>query len=267
MEPDALAALKQRHREMWGSFAPTAMFTTPVAAHLVGFAGVASGDAVLDVGTGTGVVAITAANAGARVSALDLTPELLQEAVQNAKVAGVDIAWTEGDAERLPYPDSSFDVVLSQFGHMFAPRPDVAMSEIHRVLKPTGRVAFATWPPEELIGQMFQFIGRNSPPPPPGAEPPPKWGVRSIIAERLAGNFDAPAFESGVMIWPALSLGHYRAFAEGSVGPFQKLVESLAHDPEQLAAIRDEFEELAAPHYRGNLVHHTYLLTKAQRAP
>ena len=166
MESDAFAELKQRQREMWGSFAPTAMFTTPVAAHLVGFAGVASGETVLDVGTGTGVVAITAANAGARVSALDLTPALLQEAVQNAKVAGVDVAWTEGDAERLPYPDASFDVVLSQFGHMFAPRPDVAVAEIRRVLKAKRpRYAFATWPPDALIGQIFQFIfGRNSPP-------------------------------------------------------------------------------------------------------
>ena len=181
MESDAFAALKQRQREMSGSFAPTAMFTTPVAAHLVAFAGVASGETVLDVGTGTGVVAITAANAGARVSALDLTPALLQEAVQNAKVAGVDVAWTEGDAERLPYLGSSFDVVLSQFGHMFAPRPDVVVAEIRRALKPNGRVAFATWPPEELIGQIFQFIGRNSPPLPPGAEPPPKWGFGQLL--------------------------------------------------------------------------------------
>jgi SAM-dependent methyltransferase len=266
MESDAFAELKQRQREMWGSFAPTAMFTTPVAAHLVGFAGIASGETVLDVGTGTGVVAITAANAGARVSALDLTPALLQEAVQNAKVAGVDVAWTEGDAERLPYPDASFDVVLSQFGHMFAPRPDVAVAEIGRVLKPSGRVAFATWPPDALVGQIFQLIGRNSPPLPPGAEPPPKWGVRSIVTDRLAGNFGAPSFENGVMIWPALSLRHYRAFVESSVGPFQKLVESLANDPQRLAAIREEFETLAAPHYSDNVVHHTYLLTRAQRA-
>jgi SAM-dependent methyltransferase len=266
MESDAFAAFKQRQREMWSSFAPTAMFTTPVAAHLVGFAGVASGETVLDIGTGTGVVAITAANAGARVSAIDLTPALLQEAVQNAKVADVDVTWTEGDAERLPYADGSFDIVLSQFGHMFAPRPDVVVAEIHRVLKRNGRVAFATWPPEELIGQIFGFIGRNSPPLPAGAEPPPKWGVRSIITDRLARHFDAPSFESGVMIWPALSLRHYRAFVESSVGPFQKLVESLAHDPQRLAAIRDEFEALAAPHYSDNVVHHSYLLTRAQRA-
>ena len=101
---------------MWASFAPAATFTTPAAAHLVRFAGIAPGDAVLDVGTGTGVVAITAARTGARTSADDLTPALLETARENARIAGLpDIDWIEGDAERLPYPDASFDVVLSQF--------------------------------------------------------------------------------------------------------------------------------------------------------
>ena len=124
MSQDPFAALKQRQREMWASFAPTAMFTTPVAGHLVKLAGIAAGETVLDVGTGTGVAAVTAARAGARVTALDLTPELLEHARENARVANCEgIVWTEGDAEQLPYPDASFDVVLSQFGHMFAPRP------------------------------------------------------------------------------------------------------------------------------------------------
>jgi 2-polyprenyl-3-methyl-5-hydroxy-6-metoxy-1,4-benzoquinol methylase len=80
MSQDPFAELKQRQREMWSTFAPTAMFTTPVAGHLVKFAGIEPGRAVLDVGTG--VVAITAARAGARVTALDLTPELLSPATR-----------------------------------------------------------------------------------------------------------------------------------------------------------------------------------------
>src|SRR3954463_8643272 len=127
--PDPFAELKNRQREMWASFTPTAMFTTPVAAHLVKFAGIAAGESVLDVATGTGVVAVTAARAGARVTGLDLTPALLEQARENARIAHLDIVWTEGDAEKLPYPDRSFDVVTSQFGHMFAPRPDVAVAE------------------------------------------------------------------------------------------------------------------------------------------
>ena len=82
MTQDPFATLKARQREMWASFGPTAMFTTPPAAHLVGFARVGAGERVPDVGTGTGVVAVTAARAGARVTALDLTPELLGSRAQ-----------------------------------------------------------------------------------------------------------------------------------------------------------------------------------------
>ena len=265
MTQDPFAELKQRQREMWASFTPTAVFTTPIAGRLVRFAGIGAGEAVLDVGCGTGVVAITAARAGARVEALDLTPELLVQARENARIAGHEsVVWTEGDAEQLPYADASFDVVLSQFGHMFAPRPDVVIAEMRRVLKPGGRIAFATWPPEHLIGRMFAFVGRNSPPPPPGAAPPPQWGNPALVAERLGERFDAPFFERGTMTFPALSIPHYRRFMEASVGPMQKLVERLQADPDKLAAVRAEFEALVAPYYADNVVRQDYLLTRAQ---
>lgn len=265
MSEDAFAELKQRQREMWASFTPTAMFTTPVAGHLVRFARIGAGESVLDVGTGTGVVAITAARAGARVAGLDLTPELLDEARENARIVQrEDIEWTEGDAERLPYPDATFDVVLSQFGHMFAPRPDLVVAEMRRVLKPNGRIAFATWPPEHLVGRMFAFVARNSPPPPPGAAPPPQWGIPAVIGERLGQRFDAPFFERGTMYVPALSIAHFRLFMERSVGPMQKLVERLDGDPAKLNEVRAEFETLATPYYSDNQVHQSYLLTRAQ---
>ena len=115
--------------------------------------------------------------------------------------------------------------MVSQFGHMFAPRPEVAVAEMRRVLKPTGRVAFVTWPPEHLVGRMFSLIGRNSPPPPPGVAPPPSWGNPAVINERLAGAFGEPFFERGTMVYPALSLAHYREFIEASIGPMRKVVE------------------------------------------
>ena len=264
-QSDPFFDLKKRQREMWASFAPTATFTTPVAGHVVKFAGIAAGEHVLDVGTGTGVVAITAARAGARVTGLDLTPTLLEQARENARIAQTEpITWTEGDAEDLPYPDASFDVVLSQFGHMFAPRPEIAVAQMRRVLKPGGRVAFATWPPEHFVGRLFALIGRNSPPPPPGAAAPPQWGNPAIITERLATSFDAPFFARGTMIFPALSVEHYRLFMEKSVGPMQKLVETLAGDPEKLSAIRAEFDALMRPYYADNLVHQDYILTRAK---
>ncbi|HUR33860.1 MAG TPA: class I SAM-dependent methyltransferase [Vicinamibacterales bacterium] len=266
-QPDPFVEFKKRQREMWSSFGPTATFTTPVAGHLVRFAAIRDGERVLDVGTGTGVVAITAARAGARVDGVDLTPALLEQARLNAHVAGVEVTWKEGDAEALPCDDASYDVVLSEFGHMFAPRPEVAVAEMRRVLKPGGRVAFATWPPEQFVGKMFAFIARYAPPPPPGAAPPPQWGVPALIAERLGAAFDPPFFERGTMLFPALSLDHYREFMEHSVGPMQKMVEQLAGDPAKLDAVRHEYKALAAPYYRDNLVHQEYLLTRAAARP
>jgi SAM-dependent methyltransferase len=265
MTSDPFATFKDRQREMWSSFAPTATFTTVAAAQLVRFAGVAAGEAVLDVGTGTGVVAITAARAGARASGVDLTPALLETARENARIAGLpEVRFVEDDAEHLPFPDASFDVVLSQFGHMFAPRPELAVSEMRRVLKPAGRVAFATWPPDLLVGQMFQFIGRNSPPLPPGVAPPSLWGDKATIAERLGRDFKDLEFDRGIMTVPALSVPHYRAFIEGSVGPLQKLVESLADSPQRLEALRREFDTLCSPYYDANVVTQEFLLTRAR---
>lgn len=256
-------AMRQRQREMWASFAPTATFTTPVAAHLVKFAGIQPGETVLDLGTGTGVAAITAAHRGATVTGLDLTPVLLERARENAAIAGLEITWVEGDAEQLPFPDASFDVVTSQFGHMFAPRHDLVVAEMRRVLKPGGRVVFATWPPEHFVGRLFAFVGRHSPPPHPGASPPQLWGNPTIIAERLGSAFGAPFFEPGMMTFPALSLAHFAQFMEHSVGPVQKLIEANAADPKRLATIRAEFQALAAPYFFDNLVHQTYVLTRA----
>jgi SAM-dependent methyltransferase len=262
---DPFADLKTRQREMWASFAPTAAYTTPVAAHLVEFAQIKPGEVVLDVGTGTGVVAITAARMGASVTGLDLTPALLDAARENARIASLSaIQWVEGDAENLPFADGRFDVVISQFGHMFAPRPDVTIGQMRRMLKPGGRIAFATWPPEHFVGRLFAFVGKNSPPPPPGAAPPPQWGNPGIVAERLGDHFEAPFFSRGVMQFPALSLSHFREFMERSIGPMQKLVEAFAKEPEKLAGLRAEFEMLAAPYYFSNVVRQEYLLTRAK---
>jgi SAM-dependent methyltransferase len=264
MSNDPFMEFKRKQRESWTTFTPTAVFTTPVAAHLVRFAGIRAGELVLDVGTGTGVVAVTAARTGARVSALDLTPELLVEARENGRISGhPEIVWQEGDAEALPYPDAAFDVVVSQFGHMFAPRPEVAVAEIRRVLKPTGRVAFATWPPEHLVGRMFALISRNSPPPPPGVAPPPLWGNPAVINERLAGAFGETFFERGTMVYPTLSLAHYRRFIEAYIGPMRKLVEGLADAPDRLARVRADFDALVTPYYVDNEVRQSYLLTRA----
>ena len=187
--PDPFAQFKATQREMWAGFVANEGFTTIVAGELVAFARVKPGTAVLDVGCGTGVAAITAARAGAAAIGLDLTPVLLDRARENAAIAGVDVPFTEGDVEALPYGDGSFDVVLSQFGHMFAPRPEIAVAEMLRVLKPHGLLAFATWPPEHVMGQLFSLIGRTMPSKPdgiPAAAPPRRGAIRTSCARGSA---------------------------------------------------------------------------------
>src|SRR5271163_765273 len=120
---DSFEAFKNLQRQSWTNFAPVEMFTMRPAANLVKFAGVAAGQQVLDIGCGTGVVAVTAARLGAQVAGLDLTPPLLERARHNSQIAEANIDWREGDAEKLPFEHETFDVVLSQFGHIFAPRP------------------------------------------------------------------------------------------------------------------------------------------------
>jgi SAM-dependent methyltransferase len=219
----------------------------------------------LDVGCGTGVVAITAARAGAKVKGLDLTPTLLERARCNAKIAEVDIEFAEGDAENLPYPDASFDLVLSQFGHMFGPRPNFTIAQMLRVLKPGGRIAFSTWPPEMFIGRMFTLIGKYLPPPPPGVAPTPQWGDPQIIRERLGKAVEDVVFERDLLLVPALSPQNLRVFNEQSAGPVVKVVQLLKDTPEKLKHFREEFEALAAIYMNDNTIRQHYLMTRARK--
>lgn len=265
MSADPIAEFKTKQRETWtmGNFGDIAVFTTPVAGHLVNFSKVMRGRQVLDVGTGTGVVAITARRVGAQVAGLDLTPALLTQAKHSAVLAGYDdIDWREGDAEALPYQDAAFDIVLSQFGHMFAPRPEVALSEMLRVLKPGGVLAFATWPGEQLIGQMFSLNAKFVAPP-QGVASPLLWGDISMVRERLGTSVQQLHFERGIMGIPALCPQHVRLLQEAKAGPFIRTVMALQSNPTKLAAWRNELDELVSQYLQDNIVRHEYLLTRA----
>jgi len=263
---DPLAQFKEAQKQGWARFAPLETFTTPPAARLLRHAKVVADQRVLDVACGTGVVAITAARAGARVTALDLTPQLIEHARENADLSSVKIDWHEGDAEQLPFDDAAFDAVLSQFGHMFAPRPDVVIREMLRVLKPGGTIAFSTWPPELFVGRTFRLISRYAPPPPPGIAPPPLWGDPNVVTERLGSAVKDLVFDRDRMLIPALSEQHFRAVFERSAGPAIKLVEALsASEPARLSEFRKEFDALIAEYFRDNVVHQDYLLTRATK--
>ena len=261
---DVFDKFKATQREGWAHFAPLQAMTTEPAARLVKFAGIKPGHRVLDIACGTGVVAITAARHEAHVTALDLTPELLSVARDNAQIAGVAVDWHEGDVESLPFDADSFDVVVSQYGHMFAPRPEVAVREMLRVLRPGGVLAFSTWPPELLVGGIFAITAKYMPPPPPGVAPPPLWGDPNVIRERLGNQVRDLTFDRATMLVPVLSLNHQRELFEKTAGPVRKLVEMLsATDPSRLEIYRGEVRALSATYYADNVLRQDYLMTRA----
>ncbi len=263
---DVLERFKAEQRVRWSHFAPLQAQTTMAAGRLVKHARLREGMRVLDVGCGTGVVAVTAARAGAHVTGLDLTPELLAVARTNSATAGVDIDWHEGDVERLPFEPATFDAVVSQFGHMFAPRPDVAIGEMLRVLKPGGTIAFSTWPPELCVGRTFVLIARYMPPAPEWVAPPPLWGVPTVVLERLGQAVTHVVFDRGLMLVTALSLAHNREAIERSAGPVVALVERLgASDPEKLAQFRRDYDAIVADYYDDNVIRQEFLMTRATK--
>jgi 2-polyprenyl-3-methyl-5-hydroxy-6-metoxy-1,4-benzoquinol methylase len=263
---DIFDAFKTAQKERWASFVPLQAITMVSAARLVAHARIPPGARVLDVACGTGVVAVTAARAGARVTGLDLTPQLLHVARENSRIASVEIDWHEGDVEQLPFADETFDVVLSQFGHMFAPRPEVAVSEMLRVLVRGGTIAFSTWPPELFVGRMFGLVAQYQAPPPPGVSPPPLWGDATVIQERLGARVRDIAFDRAMVPVPALSAAHYRDMNERTSGSVVKLVESLAaDDPARLAAFREDYDALVSQYFDQNTVRQDYLMTRATK--
>ncbi len=261
---NGLDQFKANQKSAWASFALLENLTGTAAPPLVQLAGIRAGLKVLDVACGTGVVALTAARTGASVQGIDLTPELVQRARENAALMRLEASFEEGDAEALPFPDTTFDVVVSQFGHMFAPRPEVTIGEMLRVLKPGGTIAFSTWPPELFVGRWFALMGRYAPPPPPGVSPPPQWGDPNIVRERLGAAVRDLTFARRTMYFPTLSPQHYRVQMAENFGPAKKLFENLdANEPAKAAALRSEIDTLASSYFEDNRVRQDFLLTRA----
>jgi SAM-dependent methyltransferase len=190
--PDVeLQRMKERTRAAWasGEYAAIARRNIwEVGERIVRAVGVRADEDVLDVACGTGNAATRAAREGARVTGVDLTPELFEAGRAEAAAAGVEVEWVEGDAEALPFPDESFDVVVSVFGCMFAPRHEVTARELARVLRPGGRLGICSWTPDGSVGRMFQVASKYAPPPPELAQPPILWGSEEHVRRLFAGT-------------------------------------------------------------------------------
>jgi ubiquinone/menaquinone biosynthesis C-methylase UbiE len=188
-----VSGFKEGQKAMWtaGDYGEVAQRIVPVGEYVAELAGAAAGVELLDVATGTGNVSVPAAKAGAEVTGLDLTPKLLQEQRARAAAAGVEVELVEGDAEELPFADSSFDRVTSCFGVMFAPRQAVAAAELVRVARPGGKIVVAAWTPNGMVGRMFRASAPYMPPPPEGFVPPVMWGEQ----EHVRGLFENSGVE------------------------------------------------------------------------
>jgi ubiquinone/menaquinone biosynthesis C-methylase UbiE len=213
---------------------------------LVAACTISPGQRVLDVATGTGNVAIRAAQAGARVVASDLTPENFEAGRREAATVGVALEWVEADAEALPFADDEFDVVTSSAGAIFAPRHQTVANELLRVCRPGGTIGMINFTPEGLAGEFFGLFGRYAPPPPAGALLPVLWGsedhVRELFGDRVA-SLDMTRRE-----YLERSPGgpdDYVDFFKETFGPAVALQSLLGDQPERAAGFDREFREFA----------------------
>jgi ubiquinone/menaquinone biosynthesis C-methylase UbiE len=239
---------------------------------LVEACGIARGQRVLDVATGTGNVAIRAAQAGADVVALDITPESLAAGRREAESLGVELDWVEGDAQALPFGDDEFDIVTSSAGAIFAPNHQAVADELLRVCRPGGTIGLIAFVPRGLSGEFFALAERFAPPPAPGALPPILWGdenhVRELFGDRVASlDLSHRQYVERLSTQPATSQA-YVDFYKETFGPVIALYGSLADQPERVAALDREFLDLATRWNKGTPeaaeYHYDYLLIVAR---
>src|SRR3981081_4261885 len=179
--PD-FAQLKSNMKASWiaGDFGQIANYAVKGGEEFVARTEIKPGSRILDVACGTGNTAIPAARAGGVVTGVDIAPNLLEQARKRAAAEQLEVRFQEGDAEELPVGDHEFDVVLTMFGAMFAPRPERVAAELIRACKPGGLIAMANWTPEGFVGKLFQLTAEMVPPQ-TGLPAPALWGEGQVV--------------------------------------------------------------------------------------
>ena len=260
---------KTKLRATWmaGDFAESAKAIDIGAEEFVTGLGIKKGQSVLDVACGNGNTVIPAAWLGADVTGVDIAPYLIDQAIERATAAGLKAEFDVGDVESLPYDAASFDFVITMFGAMFAPRPEITAAELKRVCRPGGVIAMANWTPSGFIGQMFKTTGKHVQPP-VGMPSPLLWGDEETVSQRFAdGISDLQLVRRKIdfifLMSPAAVVEHFRLY----YGPTQKAFESL--DPNGQAALRKDLEQLWSEHNRvadgSTRVESEYLEVRATR--
>jgi ubiquinone/menaquinone biosynthesis C-methylase UbiE len=225
--PD-LAAIKTRQQATWssGDYHMIGTQIQIVSELLIEALDVHSTERVLDVATGSGNAALAAARRGCDVTGVDYVPALLDRARLRAQSEELRIEFVEGDAEALPLPDGSFDVVTSVFGSMFAPNQEKTAAELARVVKPGGRIGIVAHTPDGFIGNLFKVIGKHAPPP-AGLRSPIQWGTEARLRELFDGKIADLKAEKRFYTFRDRSPQHYIEYWRTYYGPTLKAFEAV----------------------------------------
>ena len=202
--------------ELTGHYAAVAEAIREVGERLVERASVEPGLDVLDAATGTGNAALAAVKAGGWVTGLDPEPALLDMARERAADAMIEVDWVEGDPERLPFDDASFDRVLSAFGHLFAPRPERAIAELRRVCRPGGAIGICSWTPEGVGGRLYDLAASRQ----EGIVTPTLWGSEEQMRELLGEHARELEMERRTVTFAHRSPEAWLDFLAESFAPF-----------------------------------------------
>jgi ubiquinone/menaquinone biosynthesis C-methylase UbiE len=240
--PD-LEAIKARQQATWssGDYAVIGVSIPIVAELLCEAVDLRAGQRVLDVATGNGNAALAAARRFADVVGVDYVPALLERGRQRAAAERFTIDFREGDAERLPVADGSFDVVLSTFGVMFAPDHARAARELLRVCRKGGKIGLASWTPEGALGESFRVIARHVPPP-PGLQPAMAWGTEKHLGELFGSAATNWSIARRHFVFRFRSFEHWLDLFRSYYGPIHKTFAAL--DAAKQDALTRDLREL-----------------------
>jgi ubiquinone/menaquinone biosynthesis C-methylase UbiE len=241
-KPD-MGAIKDRQQKTWtsGNYAMVGNLLVIMGERLCEAVDLRAGDKVLDVATGSGNTAISAARRFCEVTAIDYVPELIEQAKSRAQAERLDVSFEVGDAEHLSYADASFDVVLSTLGVMFAPDQEKAAGEMLRVCRPGGKIGLANWTPDGFIGNMFRTMGKHVAPP-PGIKPPPLWGTEERVRELFGEDISSLEATRKSYAWRYPSAESFVEYFRDYYGPTLKAFESLDEGGQE--ALARDLEEL-----------------------
>jgi SAM-dependent methyltransferase len=225
-----IATIKQRQQATWasGDYAEVGTRLQLTAELLCEAVDLRAGERVLDVACGNGNAALAAARRFCQVTGIDYVPALLERARQRAAAEGLEVDFQEADAEALPFPDDSFDAVLSTCGAMFAPDQERTAAELLRVCRPGGRIGMVNWVPDGYVAALFRTIGRHLPPP-PGLRPPVEWGDEQRLRE-LFGPEVMLVAPRKTFLWRFPSAEHQAEFFATFYGPTNRALATLGAD-------------------------------------